>query len=247
MNKIDKKHHIKTLMVIPARSGSKGIIDKNIRYLGELPLFCWTARAAELAHIEDALLILSTDSRKYARTGMDFGLTVPFIRPEEYASDCSSAFAAAQHAINWFKKEYGYQPEQIMWLQPTSPFRSPEIIQKGVHLMAQESPDAIIGCQSLHRDLTTLFTIEDSYLHPLSDAQTQTRRQDRSALLTPNGAFYLVKTDILLKNQSFYSQTTLPLPMDSIMSHDIDDPVDWQIAQAYMTAKLGWMGKPDYE
>ncbi len=234
-------------MVIPARSGSRGITDKNIKKLGELPLLCWSARAAELAAVSDSMLILSTDSEKYAAIGKQYGLTVPFIRPAEHAKDMSSAFAAASHALSWFKTEYGYYPERLMWLQPTSPFRSPEVINEAVEIMDNSNVEAVIGCQTLDRDLTTLFTQQHNTIKPLSDAPTQTCRQNNTALVTPNGALYLIKTQSLLKTGSFYPENKSALLMDKIMSHDIDEPVDWQIALAYYTAKLGWMGRKEYE
>ena len=240
--------NIKTLMIIPARSGSKGIIKKNIKPLGGQPLFYWSAYSAELAQINNALLIFSTDSEQYADTAKLYELKIPFIRPERHAQDTTSAFDTAKHAIEWFELEYGYQPEQILWLQPTSPFRSPEIIQQAFNLMKVESPDAVIGCKTIDRNLATLFQQSNmnmkGYLEPLSSTQIhQTRRQDITPLLTPNGAIYLIKTDTLLKHQSFFPEKTLPLPMDAIMSHDIDNETDWLIAEAYINHKIVWMEK----
>lgn len=244
----NKSSTIKTLIIIPARSGSKGVPDKNIRPLAERPLLCWTARAVELATIENALVILSTDSEDYKKIAQQCDLMVPFIRPDEYAQDQTSAFATAQHAIQWFEQLYHYQPEQIMWLQPTSPFRSPKIIQQALKLIDETMANCIIGCKAIDRDLTTIFKNENGYLQALSkDSTHQTRRQDISSLLTPNGAMYLIKTNSLLREKHFYPEKTLALPMDAVMSHDIDNETDWQIAQAYIKAKLGWMDETEYE
>lgn len=229
---------IKTLIIVPARSGSKGIPDKNIKLLGDKPLLAWTARAIEKANPGNCVAVLSTDSERYANVGREAGLRVPFIRSADCANDTASALAVIDHALQWFEAEYNYVPEQVMWLQPTSPFRSSAIIQQALAMMAERQADGVIGCKEIHRDLTTLFRTKDGFLTALSDERVQTRRQDVEPLLTPNGAMYLCKTSVLQEKQSFYSERTLPLVMDAIMSLDIDTPTDWAMAEALVTAGL---------
>lgn len=229
---------IKTLIIVPARSGSKGIPDKNIKLLGDKPLLAWTARAIGKANADNCVAVLSTDSERYADVGRKAGLHVPFIRPADCANDTASALAVIDHALQWFEAEYNYVPEQVMWLQPTSPFRSSAIIEQALAMMAQCQADGVVGCKEIHRDLTTLFRTRDGFLTALGEDRVQTRRQDVEPLLTPNGAMYLCKTSVLQEKQSFYSARTLPLVMDAIMSLDIDTPTDWAIAEALVTAGL---------
>ena len=229
---------IKTLIIIPARSGSKGIPDKNIKLLGDNPLIAWTAQAIQNARLGNCIAILSTDSELYANVGREAGLHVPFIRPPDCANDTASALAVIDHALQWFKDKYDYLPEQVMWLQPTSPFRSSAIIEQALAMMAQRQADSVIGCKEIHRDLTTLFRTQDGFLTALSEERVQTRRQDVEPLLTPNGAMYLCKTSVLRGKRSFYSERTLPLVMDAIMSLDIDTPTDWAMAEALVAAGL---------
>ncbi len=227
-----------TLIIVPARSGSKGIPNKNIKLLGYKPLIAWTAQAIKKANPANCLAILSTDSEHYADVGRKAGLHVPFIRPVNCSNDTASALAVVDHALQWFEAEYNYLPEQLMWLQPTSPFRSSAIIEQALAMMAQYQADGVIGCKEIHRDLTTLFRTQDGFLTALSEERVQTRRQDVEPLLTPNGAMYLCKTSVLQERQSFYSERTLPLIMDAIMSLDIDTPTDWAMAEALVKAGL---------
>ncbi|TRW92994.1 cytidylyltransferase domain-containing protein [Candidatus Methylobacter oryzae] len=227
-----------TLIIVPARSGSKGIPDKNIKWLGDKPLIAWTARAIRKANPRNSLAILSTDSERYADVGQEAGLHVPFVRPAACSDDTASALAVIDHALQWFEAEYRYLPEQLMWLQPTSPFRSSAIIVQALAMMVQQQADGVIGCKEIHRDLTTLFKTRDGFLTALSEQQVQTRRQDVEPLLTPNGAMYLCKTSVLLQKRSFYAERTLPLVMDAIMSLDIDTPTDWAMAEALVAAGL---------
>jgi N-acylneuraminate cytidylyltransferase/CMP-N,N'-diacetyllegionaminic acid synthase len=230
---------IKTLIIIPARSGSKGLPGKNIKLLGGKPLIAWTAQAIQKANLSNCLAILSTDSEQYAKVGRDLGLQVPFIRPIDCSNDQATALAVVEHALQWFESEYQYLPEQVMWLQPTSPFRSSAIIKQALELMKSEQADGVIGCKEIHRDLTTLFNSDNGFLKPLSEAKSiQTRRQEVEPLLTPNGAMYLCKTDVLQDKKSFYAERTVPLAMDAMMSLDIDTLTDWAMAEAFVKAKL---------
>jgi len=202
-------------------------------------LIAWTARAIQKAKLSNYIAILSTDSDRYAKVGRDVGLQVPFIRPAKCSNDNASALAVVEHALQWFEDEYNYSPEQVMWLQPTSPFRSSAIIEQALDMMEKQQVDGVIGCKEIHRDLATLFRSKGGFLTALSDDKAiQTRRQEVEPLLTPNGAMYLCRTSVLLEKKSFYSERTLPLVMDSIMSLDIDTLTDWAMAEAFVKAKL---------
>jgi len=230
---------IKTFIIIPARSGSKGIPDKNIKPLAGKPLLAWTALALQHAQLDDCLAIISTDSAHYAEVAKQAGLEVPFLRPPEFAQDQTSSMAVIDHALEWFISEYGYMPEQVMLLQPTSPFRTADSIRQALDLLTQPQVNAVIGCKEIHRDLTTLFQCDDGFLAPLSNTKTtQTNRQAVKPLLTPNGAMYLCKTLALQSSQSFYPEHTVPLLMDAMMSLDIDTPEDWNMAEALANQAL---------
>ena len=105
--------------------------------------------------------------------------------------------------------------------------------------MLSQQIDAVIGCMAIHRDLTTLFKTEAGFLRPLNKHKpTQTTRQQIEPLLTPNGAMYLCKTAYLLKNQSFYPEKTVPLHMNALQSLDIDNELDWLMAEAFIKQGL---------
>lgn len=225
---------IETLIIIPARSGSKGLENKNIRLLAGKPLLAWTIECVLRANIADSLTIVSTDSSEYAEIARQYGAMTPFIRPAQYADDSSSALEVIEHAMDWFKQTHNTLPRQVMWLQPTSPLRSYPIIKEAMQMLLDQQADSIIGCKPIERDLTTLFTLEShGYIRPIDSSQKiQTRRQDIAALLTPNGAMYLARTELLLSRRSFYGDKTLPLVMNALQSIDIDSLLDWQIAEA---------------
>lgn len=230
---------VETLLIVPARSGSKGIVDKNIKSLGGKPLLQWTVEAINSARLKNALAILSTDSEDYRDLGRRLGIVAPFLRPSDCAGDNASALQVVEHAANWFRNEYGYLPLRTMWLQPTSPFRSPAIIRQALSVMVEQQVGAVVGCKEIHRDLTTLFRCEDGFLTPLNKNEaTQTSRQQVKPLLTPNGAMYLCSTGFLLESKSFYPPKTVPLVMNAVQSLDIDSEEDWAIAEAFIKQGL---------
>lgn len=236
---LNRDNMIQTFIIIPARSGSRGVVNKNIKSLGGKPLLEWTIEAIAAARLENSLAILSTDSAHYAEIGKNLGIHVPFLRPDECAGDSASALQVIEHALVWFQSEYGYLPEQTMWLQPTSPFRTATIIQQAVLILAERHVEAVIGCKEIYRDLTTLFQHRNGFLTPLdSNRPSQTSRQQSKPLLTPNGAMYLCKTAYLLQQKSFYPPHTVPLLMGAIQSLDIDTEEDWTMAEAFIKQGL---------
>jgi N-acylneuraminate cytidylyltransferase/CMP-N,N'-diacetyllegionaminic acid synthase len=233
------ENRIDLLLVVPARSGSKGLPDKNIRLLARKPLLGWTADAISSAGLANSLALLSTDAERYAEIGRQFGLSAPFLRPADFATDRASSIQVLEHSLDWFTRQYGYLPLFTMLLQPTSPFRAPAIIRQAVDMVQQGQADAVIGCKEIFRDLTTLFHCDDGFLRALdSVAPTQSSRQQTQALLTPNGAMYLCNTEYLLTHRSFYPPRTAPLVMNTVQSLDIDSAEDWSIAESFIKQGL---------
>lgn len=198
----------------------------------------WTAHTINTAQLENCLAILSTDSENYAAIGRGVGLPTPFIRPAAIAADNSSSLAVVEQALQWFEQTYAYLPEQVMLLQPTSPFRPTVALKQALDLLQAREADSVIGCKAIERDLTSLYNLDQGFLRPLGTGQAAVRRQDMASLLTPNGALYLCKTDVILQKKSFYGERALPLEMDAIASLDIDTLIDWAIAEAYVQANL---------
>lgn len=232
----------KLLIIIPARGGSKGLPGKNAKILGGHPLLKWTADAISLSGLKNYQCVLSTDDEEIAEIGSGIGLDVPFIRPTELATDTASAVDTANHAIDWYNAKRDFQPKYLMVLQPTSPFRPPHTIHEAFSLLSENDTDAIVGVKPIHRALGTLFyTDEKNMLAPLErQNKLATRRQDVRTIYTPNGAMYVIKSDILKTQKTFFPKNSKAIIMDQIQSHDIDDPVDWSIATALVNSGLSW-------
>jgi len=234
------------LIVIPARGGSKGLPGKNTKTLGDYPVLQWTSDAIALSGLVNYRCILSTDNQEIATIGKSIGLDVPFIRPSELATDTATAIDVVEHALNWLDREQDFQAKYLMLLQPTSPFRSPQIIHEAFSLLSrpetENDTDAIVGVKPIYRSLGTLFYADEkNSLSPLEQqAKLTTRRQDVRALYTPNGAMYAIKSDTLKTQKTLFPKNSKAILMDQIQSHDIDEPMDWMMATAYVNAKLSW-------
>lgn len=225
------------LALVPARGASKGLPRKNARSLGDRPLLGWTAEAVRTSGIQPDALILSTDDDELANIGRSVGLEVPFMRPPELANDTATALGVVEHALQWFARERQMRFHAIAWLQPTSPFRPPSALAEAMRLLA-DAP-AVIGVKDLHRSPTLLYHADhERRLTPLSDAPQQQRRQDVPALLTPNGALYVTKTETIERSRSLYPPGSIGIVMDQIASLDIDDERDWALACAIVAAGL---------
>ncbi len=231
------------LVVIPARSGSKGLPGKNIKPLGDLPLLGWTAEALQHSGLREARTLLSTDDAAIAGVGRTCGLEVPFLRPAVLADDTASSLDVVLHALDWLADKTAETPAFVLLLQPTSPFRPPSAIDRAwAMLTADTTLDAVVGTQAIHRSPGTLFLPDaGGRIRPLGTADTVTRRQDIPSLVTPNGALYLIRSDTLRKSGSFFPPATAALPMDAVSSLDIDDATDWAMAEALQD--LSWRAK----
>lgn len=120
----------KIVALIPARSGSKGVSNKNICELGGFSLLAWSIAACKASTLIDRIIV-STDSEEYSNIAIKEGAEVPFLRPVEIAGDRSTDYDFIKHALDWFLQNGG-EPEYIVHIRPTTPFRDPALIDQAV-------------------------------------------------------------------------------------------------------------------
>ena len=122
------------IAIIPARSGSKSLVDKNIKLLSGHPLIAYSIAAARLSREIDRVIV-STNSEKYADIARKYGAEVPFIRPDRYSTDVPTDRDFLIHAMKWFKENEDNVPEYWVHLRPTTPLRIPEIIDDAINII----------------------------------------------------------------------------------------------------------------
>lgn len=222
---------MRNLAVILARSGSKGLKDKNIKELAGKPLLAYTVEAAIESGKYD-MVHVSTDSELYADIAKKYGADVPFLRDEELAGDKSSSWDALRFVVTEYEK-LGKSFDTVTLLQPTSPLRDAKDIQNAFDIYESKNATAVVSvCEVDHSPLVCNTLPEDGSLYGFIDLNKVGRRQDMKPYYRINGAIYIQKTNLLMDNTSIYSEGSYAYVMHKRHSVDIDDEVDFTVAQA---------------
>ena len=160
---------IKILTIIPARSGSKGIPDKNIRIMIDKPLLaCSIQQAKNSKYSSQMKIIVSTDSEKYAKIARIWGAEVPFLRPKEISQDLSTDYEFIKHALDWLNKNENYIPDIILQLRPTQPCREVKELDNciKIFLSIRKKYDSLRTVMLCKKTPYKMFKIEKNKLIP---------------------------------------------------------------------------------
>ncbi|UCD38376.1 MAG: acylneuraminate cytidylyltransferase family protein [Fidelibacterota bacterium] len=216
---------MEVLALIPARSGSKSVPDKNIVPVAGRPLLAWTILAAQSAR-QVQRLVVSTDSGKIADVARKWGAEVPFMRPKELAQDDTPGIDPVLHALQWLQEHETYEPDYLVLLQCTSPLRTGTDIDGAIQLALQHNADAVVSVTVPDQHPYMMKTVrEDGGLESfLPHSDEYTRRQDMPVVYALNGALYLARPRFLIKSHSWYGENTFAYTMPPERSLDIDTP-----------------------
>jgi CMP-N,N'-diacetyllegionaminic acid synthase len=220
------------LALVPARGGSKGVPDKNIRPLAGRTLLEYAAEAAVNSGIIDRI-VLSTESERIAAEGRRAGLEVPFIRPAELARDDTPMLPVVEHALDALERG-GWAAELIVLLQPTSPFRRPEHISAAVQQLRDSGADSVVTVVELPRHFSPdyVMRLDAGRLEPFLDTGARvTRRQDARRAFVRDGTVYAFWSRTILEMHSIYGRDCRPLVLSARDSMTIDTPDDWNEAE----------------
>ncbi|MHB1484516.1 MAG: acylneuraminate cytidylyltransferase family protein [Saccharofermentanales bacterium] len=222
---------MKNIAIIPARSGSKGIKDKNIRLMNNKPLLAYSIEAAKESGLFDVIFV-STDSEEYAEIAKKYGAEVPFLRNEQLATDNVSTWEAVKETLLNYRV-MGKTFDTLTLLQPTSPLRTAEDIRKGYEMMKKLNANTIVGvCETDHSPLWCNTLPKDNSLSNFINRQLQTvPRQGLPKYYRINGALYILKTDYFNSTNDIYAQKSFAFIMDKLHSVDIDDEMDFIFAE----------------
>lgn len=217
------------LILIPARGGSKGIPGKNIKYLNNKPLIQYTIDAARgMAGDED--ICVSTDSNEIKNVVEDYGLKVPFIRPDFLAEDSTGTFEVALHSIDFYQK-MGRIYDTLIILQPTSPFRSTNHILEAMALYRSDLDMVVSVREAKVNPYYALFEeYEDGLIYKLNPNKF-TRRQNCPKVWEFNGAVYIINIKSLESARIHEFRKIKKYEMNEFDSVDIDTPMQWKFAE----------------
>ncbi len=219
------------LAIIPARSGSKGVTDKNIRLLGGIPLLAWSIQAAVKCRLFDRI-ILSTDNPEYAQIGKQYGAEAPWLRDKRLAADDTPTAEVIIDLLDRLEGE-GQSFTFFTLLQPTSPLRTREDIMAAWSLLLDKEAEAIVSvCPCDHPPLWCNTLPPDGSLKEFLRPDVMVPRQQLPEQYRVNGAIYMVLTRSFRAHRTFFTPKSYALVMPRERSVDIDDETDFILAEA---------------
>jgi N-acylneuraminate cytidylyltransferase len=222
---------MKILAIIPARGGSKGVSGKNIKILGDKPLIGYTIEQA----LESTLLskiLVSTDDSSIAAVALNYGVDVPFLRPQKLSDDNASSISVVQHAIAFLEAK-GEFFDAVCLLQPTAPFRERGFIDKAIAVFKEKKADSLVTVLQVPLEYNPHWVFEADEKGCLTIATGEKeiikRRQDLPKAFFRDGSLYLTKIEAI-KSGSFYGSSTSYIESNPDLYVNIDTMNDWDNA-----------------
>ncbi len=229
----------KILAIIPARGGSQGVPKKNIKKLGDKPLICYTIETAMSSKYVDKIVV-SSDSEEILNVAKKY--SIDFInRPSELSSDDIAMTDVIDHALRASEEKFKENFDYVLLLQPTSPFRSSEDIDLSIEELTDGDFDGVISVNRLlDGHPARIKKIENGILKPFCIEEQDIPRQNlRPEAYIRNGAIYLIKKNHFLQNKTVKEGRMKPYIMPLERSVNIDEPVDFEIAEFLLSKRKG--------
>jgi CMP-N,N'-diacetyllegionaminic acid synthase len=224
---------MRNLAIIPARSGSKGVKDKNIKDLCGKPLMGYTIEAALESDMFDEVMV-STDSEVYAEIARECGAQVPFLRSEMTSTDTAGSWDMVEEVLDGYRK-LGKSFDTFCLLQPTSPLRNSEDIKNAYKLYEEKADLAVVSvCEAEHSPLWCGHLPENGEFVDFIDRESIKQRQANGKFYRLNGAIYVVHCERFNSERYFYQKGGFAYVMPQNRSVDIDSDIDFLIAEVLM-------------
>jgi CMP-N,N'-diacetyllegionaminic acid synthase len=228
------------LGLIPARGGSRGLKRKNLLEFHGKPLIAWSILAGLESRYVD-LCLVSTEDEEIARIASKYGAEVPFLRPQELATDTSPTIDTVLQTLKELEIKSKFSPDYVVLLEPTSPIRNLFDVDRIVEKLDDLSHeyDSIISVGEAPCHPSILRRIVGDSLEPYEpESIVQSRRQDNETLYFPFGVAYVAKTATLKVEKTFYAKRTTHYKLDRNQCIEIDDLFDFKCAEIFMEARV---------
>lgn len=218
----------KVLAIIPARGGSKGLPNKNIKELCGKPLINWTIEKAQLSKYIDELIV-STDSQVIANAALQAGVKIPYLRPNVLAQDATPMYEVVMHALKYFE-EIGQYFDIVILLEPTSPLRENDDIDNMLRKLIENYAEynAIVSLGEVSEHPSIIKKINGKEVVPFcKEIKMGFRRQDNEKAYFPYGVAYISKVKCFLEEKTFYQERTTYYIIKRYQNYEIDDIYDF--------------------
>lgn len=238
---------MKILCLILARGGSTRIPEKNLVDLGGKPLIAYAIECAKGSKYINRIIV-STNDRNIANTAKKYGAEAPFMRPENISKGDSTELDAFKHALAWLKEKEGYEPDLIVKLFCTSPFRKSDTVDKAVKLLI-DNPDAdsVRSVRLCSEHPYKMWRIEGGRLKSLIPPEEKPREahtlsyQVLPEVFIQNASIDVTRASNVWDKGSITGTRIMPLLMDEIESVDINNILDLELAR--LIIEKGLIGK----
>jgi N-acylneuraminate cytidylyltransferase len=214
--------------LIPARSGSKGVPNKNIRHIDGIPLIAYSIAAALKSTLVDRVIV-STDSEEYAELAISYGAEAPFIRPKDISGDLATDVEFFKHVIDWLQENENFVPEYFVHLRPTTPFRDPKILDKAIEEFVGSGYSALRSCHKMSESSYKTFEVENDIFKCIcnggSDIESSNiARQAFPVTYDANGYIDIVRSEMISKCNLIHGSKVKAFITDT--AHEIDEISD---------------------
>ena len=224
---------MRNIAIIPARSGSKGLKDKNIRPMCGKPLLAYSIEAAMKSEQFDEVMV-STDSEQYAEIARAYGAQVPFLRSEITSGETASSWDVVAEVLDGYKKN-GELFDTICLLQPTSPLRTADDIKNAYTLYVDKASFAVVSvCEAEHSPLWCGRLPENNEFTGFIRPESNRRRQEMGKYYRINGSIYIVNLAKFRTDMFLYQGGSFAYIMSQEKSIDIDTLTDFKLAEFIM-------------
>jgi CMP-N-acetylneuraminic acid synthetase len=230
------KNSPSVVALIPARSGSKRVTDKNIRPLAGHPVMAYTISAALQSGIFSAVIV-STDSEEYASVARKYGAEVPFLRPAEISGDVSPDIEWVEHALK-ILREQGREFECFSILRPTSPFRQPETIRRAwSEFLSQDGIDSLRAVEKCKEHPGKMWIVRGKRMFPLlpigpaNPPWHSMQYQSLPEVYVQNASLEIAWTRVALEGHTIAGNVVMPFLTEGYEGFDVNRPYDWQFAE----------------
>lgn len=219
------------LALIPARAGSKRLPGKNIKILLGKPLIAWIIECAKKSRYIDKIVV-STDCKKIANIAMQYGAQIPFMRPAKLAVDKAKSIDVVTHAVNWLKIN-GNSYDILILLQPTSPLRRVEDINRSIELLFEHNAKSIVSvCKCEHFPVGVNTLPQDLCMKDFMMTEWRGKNKySSSQFYRLNGAIYAAFCDYIIDKNCFFGDNTYAYIMPEECSVDIDREIDFKFVE----------------
>jgi N-acylneuraminate cytidylyltransferase len=238
------------IALIPARSGSKRVADKNIRPLAGHPVIAYTIAAARQSGIFSAIVV-STDSEQYAEISRKYGAEVPFLRPTEISGDVSPDIDWIEFTLKRLK-EMGREYDCFSILRPTSPFRLAGTIQRAwEEFLTQEGVDSLRAVERCREHPGKMWVIRGKRMYPLLPIGPadlpwhSTPYQALPDVYSQNASLEIAWTRVVFEGRTIAGEVIAPFLTEGYEGFDVNRPYDWQLAEELL--KTGQAKLPEME